>query len=140
MYAILSYIICLSTHFMSLFKYVTCPYQMWHCSWSLGPDGLDCANHINLSLCLHLLNQRPNGYECTSAAQTITGEQRHTCIRQTLADKQVYKYIHEQLWRMINYRRFRAVLHYIKCLIFIPCCTATCFTLKSSPLYTSHIH
>ena len=51
---------------------VTCPHHMWHCSWSLGPDGLDCADHINLSLCLHLLNQRPNGYECTSAAQTIT--------------------------------------------------------------------
>ena len=54
--------------------HVTCPHQMRHCSWSLCPNGLDCANHINLSLCLHLLNQQPHGYECTSATQAITGE------------------------------------------------------------------
>ena len=59
-------------------RYFTSSYQKWHCSRSLGPDGLDCADHINLSLCLHLLNQRPNGYECTSATETITGEWRQT--------------------------------------------------------------
>ena len=51
---------------------VTYTHQKWHCSRSLGPDGLDCADHINLSLCLHLLNQRPKGYECTSSTKTIT--------------------------------------------------------------------
>ena len=50
----------------------TCPYQMRHCSRSLGPDGLDCANHINLSFCLQLLNKTPDSYECTSAAETVT--------------------------------------------------------------------
>ena len=56
------------------------------------------------SACLHLLNQRPNCYECTSAAQTITacGEdyiqhvvptvctahlQRHTHPRTILEDQ-----------------------------------------------------
>ena len=59
---------------------VTCPHQMRHCSWSLCPDGLDYANHINLSLCLHLLNQRPNGYECTSATETIAANEERIGI------------------------------------------------------------
>ena len=53
---------------------------MRHCSRSLGPNGLDCADHINLSFCFQLLNKTPDSYECTSAAKTITGEQRQICV------------------------------------------------------------
>ena len=62
----------------------TCPYQMWHCSRSLSPDGLDCADHINLSFCLHLLNQRPNGYECTSATETVTASGKGYHVRNNI--------------------------------------------------------
>ena len=67
-------------NFLEWIWYAILPHQMRHCSRSLGPDGLDCADHINLSLCLQLLNKTPDSYECTRAAKTITGEKRQTCV------------------------------------------------------------